>query len=39
MDSEKRKDVGSSEVWYNAGVRIHNWELQGQMSVDLLNYL
>jgi hypothetical protein len=28
-----RKDkVGSSEVWYNAGVRIHNWRLQGDVS-------
>ncbi|PKH68088.1 TonB-dependent receptor [Flavobacterium sp. ALD4] len=25
-----RKDkIGSSEVWYNAGVRIHNWEVTG----------
>ena len=21
--------IGSSEVWYNAGVRMHNWEVQG----------
>jgi hypothetical protein len=26
-----RKDkIGSSEVWYNAGVRIHNWEVAGE---------
>ncbi|HEY4627899.1 MAG TPA: Plug domain-containing protein, partial [Flavobacterium sp.] len=25
-----RKDfIGSSEVWYNAGVRLHNWEVLG----------
>jgi hypothetical protein len=25
-----RKDkIGSSEVWYNAGVRIHSWEVTG----------
>jgi hypothetical protein len=25
-----RKDfIGSSEVWYNAGVRVHNWEVLG----------
>lgn len=25
-----RKDkIGSSEVWYNAGIRIHNWEVLG----------
>ncbi len=25
-----RKDkIGSSEVWYNAGVRIHNWQVTG----------
>ena len=25
-----RKDkIGNSEVWYNAGVRIHNWEVAG----------
>jgi hypothetical protein len=21
--------IGSSEVWYNAGIRMHNWEVQG----------
>ena len=21
--------IGSSEVWYNAGIRAHNWEIQG----------
>jgi hypothetical protein len=26
-----RKDmIGSNEVWYNAGVRIHNWEVAGE---------
>lgn len=29
-----RKDfIGSSEVWYNAGVRVHNWEVLGDNIV------
>ena len=29
-----RKDfIGSSEVWYNAGVRLHNWEVLGNNLV------
>ncbi|MFE3868993.1 carboxypeptidase-like regulatory domain-containing protein [Flavobacterium sp. LS2P90] len=29
-----RKDrIGSSEVWYNAGVRLHNWEVLGDNIV------
>ncbi|MFV8322446.1 TonB-dependent receptor [Flavobacterium sp. LB3P21] len=24
-----KSNIGSSEVWYNAGVRIHNWEVIG----------
>ncbi|MFV8379468.1 TonB-dependent receptor [Flavobacterium sp. LB3R33] len=24
-----KSNIGSSEVWYNAGVRIHNWEVTG----------
>jgi hypothetical protein len=29
MDSGVEKIRYSSEVWYNAGVRIHNWEVTG----------
>ena len=25
----RKEHIGSSEVWYNAGVRIHNWEVLG----------
>ncbi|MFV5689114.1 carboxypeptidase-like regulatory domain-containing protein [Flavobacterium sp. ZT3R25] len=29
-----RKDnLGSSEVWYNAGVRMHNWEVSGDNAM------
>lgn len=24
-----KSNIGSSEVWYNAGVRLHNWEVTG----------
>lgn len=24
-----KSNIGSSEVWYNAGVRVHNWEVTG----------
>ncbi|WP_051238751.1 TonB-dependent receptor plug domain-containing protein [Gaetbulibacter saemankumensis] len=26
----KRASIGSSDVWYNAGVRVHNWTADGQ---------
>jgi hypothetical protein len=26
----RKDDLGSSEVWYNAGVRLHNWEVLGE---------
>ncbi|WP_445956524.1 TonB-dependent receptor [Yeosuana sp.] len=26
----KRSTLGNSEVWYNAGVRVHNWTVQGE---------
>ena len=25
----RKEHIGSSEVWYNAGVRLHNWEVLG----------
>lgn len=25
----KRSTLGTSDVWYNAGVRVHNWSVQG----------
>ncbi|WP_194766442.1 TonB-dependent receptor plug domain-containing protein [Tamlana sp. I1] len=25
----KRSDIGSSEVWYNAGIRVQNWTVSG----------
>ena len=25
----RKGDLGSSEVWYNAGMRMHNWEVSG----------
>jgi hypothetical protein len=25
----KRSTIGTSDVWYNAGVRVHNWSVQG----------
>ena len=26
----RKEHIGSSEVWYNAGVRLHNWEVLGE---------
>ncbi|NCP89754.1 MAG: TonB-dependent receptor plug domain-containing protein, partial [Flavobacteriales bacterium] len=28
----KRSTMGSSDVWYNAGVRVHNWSVSGDAS-------
>ncbi|MEC5164719.1 hypothetical protein RCH18_000438 [Flavobacterium sp. PL11] len=28
-----KSTIGSSEVWYNAGVRAHNWEVQGASTI------
>jgi hypothetical protein len=25
----RRDKLGSADVWYNAGVRVHNWEVSG----------
>ncbi len=26
----RRSTIGTSDVWYNAGVRVHNWSVQGE---------
>ncbi|TWO31492.1 TonB-dependent receptor [Seonamhaeicola sediminis] len=29
----KRSTLGNSDVWYNAGVRVHNWSVKGESIV------
>lgn len=31
----KRSTLGTSDVWYNAGVRVHNWSVNGDASTSL----